>query len=345
MAKRLITVWLTLTILLFSSVSIYAYADTDSVQADYFLKDFTVNGENIVNYKLSDPVVMRNGYIYVPMDETMGQVLGFTAALDDSGRTVYITPAASQKVDFGSRQVANNLDNLTMTVRSDLSATVVTQANPNGTQLDLTNCPVLMKGSVIYIPVNMMVNSGALGWSLYWNEYSGVTISTDSNVSAASIFDTAKANYNAGLVSYIMKKNPYVGAYNAQLMVEYFENYGEIYGVEKEILMAVAEGESTFYTNIKNSLGCYGMMQIKASTGAAYGFTKSQLLQPKYAIQMGSILLGREYSVFKGDSFKALSAYNRGEYAVKRGRYSRGYYNKVTKKYNKIKAHASSYQI
>ena len=193
MAKKLITVWLTLTMFLFSSISIYAYADSTSVQGEYLLKDVVINGQNILNYKLNNPIVAYNNYIYVPVDEPMGNLLGITAAMDSESRTVYITQKEKQWVDFCQGSAVNNLDDLSLTVAAGFTASA------DGVFLDLVNRPVLMYGSVIYLPLNAIVDSGVWGWSLDWNNWSGAIISTDPYISASSFFDAAKANYKAGL--------------------------------------------------------------------------------------------------------------------------------------------------
>ena len=47
--ESLYLLWLSLTILIFSSISIYA---DEVIQGDFFLKNIVINGENIVNYQL-----------------------------------------------------------------------------------------------------------------------------------------------------------------------------------------------------------------------------------------------------------------------------------------------------
>lgn len=345
MAKKLISVWLSLTILIISSFSIYAYADSGVVQGDYLLKDIVINGENIVNYKLSDPIVSYNNYIYIPLDETMGQILGISASMDTESRTVYITKTTPQAVDFGSRAVANNLDDISMAVDSAKVYVVSDENNGQAVALDLTGCPVLVKDSIVYVPINSIVSSGALGWSLYWDGYSGAIISTQSEISAASYFDAADSAYKAGLTAYIRKQNPKLSQYYAQTMMEYFRNYSEMYGIDEELMMAMAECESTFNTSLKNSHGCYGLMQIKASTGALYGYSASQLLNMKPAINTSVLIMRHNLDMFGGNVTKAVTAYNYGEYAVKRGSYKLGYYNKVVKKLNNIISYASSYSL
>ena len=344
MAKKLISVWLSLTMLIFSSISIYAYADSTSVQGEYLLSDVVINGQNILNYKLSDPIVCYNNFIYVPMDEKIGNLLGISASTDTESRTVYITPKEKQWVDFCQGGAENNLDDLWLTT-TDYQVLAVNDENPGGIPLDLTNRPVLLNGSVVYVPLNAIVDTGAYGWSLHWNFWSGTNISTDPYVSAYTGFNAAKANYKAGLTNYIMKTNPNVDLYKAQKMVEYFETFGEIYGgIDEELLIAIAEMESTFYETVRNASGATGLMQIKPFVAAPYGVTAAQLLQGKYNIQMGCILLQHELTEFNGNVTLALSAYACGEYAVKKGNYSLKYYNKWVKKYFNIVDFASSYQ-
>ncbi len=339
MAKKLITVWLSLTIL-FSSISIYAYADSTSVQGEYLLKDVVINGQNILNYKLNNPIVAYNGYIYVPMDEPMENLLGISAMMDTESRTVYLTPKEKQWVDFCQGVAVNNLDNLSMASAGEFTVSA------DGVPLDLTNRPVLMYGAVAYLPLNAIVDSGVWGWTLDWNNWTGANISTDPYVSAASYFNAAKASYKAGLIAYIMTKNPSVSYYKAQMMVEYFETYGEIYGgIDEEVLIAIAETESTFYETVRNPSGATGLMQVKTSVAAPYGFSAEQMYQMKPNIQMACILLNHGLQTFNGNLTLALSGYACGEYAVMRGNYSLKYYNNWVKKYFNIVAFASAYQV
>lgn len=348
MVKRLITVWLSLTMLLFSSVSIYAYADsTDStntsVCGEYLLSDIVIDGQNILNYKLIDPIVAYNNYIYIPMDENIGNLLGISAVLDTGSRTVYITPKEKQWVDFCQGSAMNNLDDLSM-VPTTYQVSVASDGNPDGVLLDLTDRPVLMYDRTVYVPLNAIIDSGVFGWSLCWNFWSGSMISTDPYDSAYNHFDSAKASYKAGLTNYIMWKNPSVDLYKAQKMVEHFETYGEMYGgLDEELLIAIAETESCFYENVRNASSATGLMQIKPFVAAPYGFTAEQLLQSKHNIHMACILLNYHMNSFSGDVSLALSAYACGEYAVRKGNYTLKYYNNWIQKYFNILEFASSF--
>ena len=158
----------------------------------------------------------------------------------------------------------------------------------------------------MYVPINAIVSCEVLGWSLYYDDYAGIYISTDDEIDAASYFNAAASRYYEALSAYIVKKNPKLKMSQAFGMVKYFEAYGQIYGVDLKLLMAMAQTESTFTYNVISSANCRGLMQIKVSTGRAFGFTAEQLLQVKPNIQMGAMYIGNCLKEFNGDGAKAL---------------------------------------
>ena len=74
MAKKLILVWLTLLMVLFSSISIYA---DENVQGDFFVKHVVVNGEEIINYNLQYPFILYGSTLYIPLTDGIGEICGF----------------------------------------------------------------------------------------------------------------------------------------------------------------------------------------------------------------------------------------------------------------------------
>ncbi len=370
MAKKLISVWLSLTILIFSSISIYA---GEIIQGDFFLKNIVINGENIVNYKLSNPVLFHENRVYIPMDTEMGNMLGVEAELDNESRTLKILKTDVTQANVTQDYVKNNLDDVQVTSQYDYKIVVysvdqekdacLTGKQANATkrdeydvlwglesieeiacaQIDLKGQPVLVRNEIVYVPLNAIVSSEILGWSSYYDNYAGVYISTDDEIDAASYFDASEAKYYEALTAYIINKNPKLTKTEALEMVKYFEAYGQIYGMDLELLMAQAECESTYRPTVVNSQNCCGLLQIKVSTGASYGFTKSQLLQAKPNIQMGAIYLGQNIETFNGDVTKALSAYNCGTGAVLKGNYSTRYAKKVLKRQANIESFVASY--
>lgn len=85
MAKKLISVWLSLTIVLFSSIFIYA---EDYVQGDFFNKEVVINGSEIVNYNLQYPFFLYKDTTYIPLSPDMGKICGFQAEMDWESRTL-----------------------------------------------------------------------------------------------------------------------------------------------------------------------------------------------------------------------------------------------------------------
>ena len=387
MAKKLLSVWLSLTILIFSSISIYA---DEVIQGDFFLKNIVINGENIVNYELSNPFLIHKDRIYVPMDSEIGKIMGFEAEMDNESRTLKILMTEPTQKNLSDGGVKNNLEQIQVTVRTDIQVTAYTeaqngdasltneQANVTGeikdaavpdaagtagqqegaegapeiaeiavpkltaSQIDLMEQPVLVKDTIVYVPLNAIVSNETSGWSSYYETYSGVYISTDDEIDAASYFNAAQSNSIKGRAAYIVSQNKALTMFEASNMVRYFDAYGRINGVDPMLLMSVANCESMFHPEIINSSSCAGLMQIKVSTGNSYGFSKAQLLQVKPNIQMGSIYLGQALVSFGGDRIKALSSYNWGPGNVKKGSYNTKYANKVLSKYDAIQSFLKS---
>ncbi len=125
MAKKLISVWLSLTILIFSSISIYA---DEVIQGDFFLKNIVINGENIVNYQLSDPVLVYKNRTYIPMDTEMGSILGFDAEWDNESRTLKILKTDPTQKNVSDRTVKNNLEGSRLTAYYDAEVIAYTEA-------------------------------------------------------------------------------------------------------------------------------------------------------------------------------------------------------------------------
>lgn len=399
MAKKLISVWLSLTILIFSSISIYA---DEVIQGDFFLKNIVINGENIVNYQLSNPVLVYKNRTYIPLDTEMGSILGVEAEWDNESRTLKILKTDPTQKNVSAKTVKNNLEESKLTAYYDAEVIAYTEAQkvdarltggqadatasdqdsrfiaalqalfgtfslieePDGTiaaqadgesgeidvpeltavQIELKGQPVLVKNAIVYVPINAIVSCELLGWSLYYDDYAGIYISTDDEIDAASYFNAATSRYYKALCAYIAKQNPKLKMSQALGMVKYFEAYGQIYGVDLKLLMAMAQTESTFTYNAISSANCRGLMQIKVSTGAAFGFTKEQLLQVKPNIQMGTMYISNCLKEFNGDRVKALAAYNCGTYAVKKGKYKTGYASKILKRVDNIGSFIASYQ-
>lgn len=109
----------------------------------------------------------------------------------------------------------------------------------------------------------------------------------------------------------------------------YFAAASEKYGVDYDLLRAVAKTESGFNRNAVSSAGAVGIMQLMPGTAAAYGVTDSK--NAAQNIDAGAHYLSDMLKRFDGDTDKALAAYNRGASDVQKNGTEKaaGYISKV----------------
>jgi soluble lytic murein transglycosylase-like protein len=207
----------------------------------------------------------------------------------------------------------------------DLASNSASDTRP----LDLGDSSVLVKNGVIYLPLRAFAGGEALGWSLYYDPYFGICVSTNEGVPAQSFFPEAEANYNRGLVRYIRSINDNISAGCAQEMVFMLRRAAEVNDIEEKMLIAVMEKESRFNANAVSRSGAIGLMQFMPQTAAGLGLSVEQLYDPKTSIDYGAAYISRNIERFGGDVNLALTAYNQGSGSVSRGSYSRAYANKV----------------
>lgn len=136
--------------------------------------------------------------------------------------------------------------------------------------------------------------------------------------------------YKNGLAAYIRKINPNVSKTKSKTMAGYFISKGEKYNLDPKVLMAIAQNESTFYTNAKSPYGYKGLMQTSDALARKYGYKPSSLYKAQVSIEVGARYLSTMKKKFKTYT-KALSAYAYGEGAVKSGNYSKAIANKMLK--------------
>jgi hypothetical protein len=85
MANKLISVWLSLTILIFSSISIYA---EENVKGDFLTRIIVINGEVINNNYLQYPFFIYKDATYFPLTPEIREILGIKAKMDFESRTI-----------------------------------------------------------------------------------------------------------------------------------------------------------------------------------------------------------------------------------------------------------------
>lgn len=97
------------------------------------------------------------------------------------------------------------------------------------------------------------------------------------------------------------------------------------YGVDFELLKAIASTESAFNPKVVSNKGAVGLMQIMPATARRYGVEsepglsiESKLTDPDLNIRTGTRYLADLLRLFEGNVELAVAAYNAGEGAVMR---------------------------
>ena len=355
-AKKLVRVWLlTLTIVLFSSISIYA---EDNVQGDFFIKNIIVNGERIVNYNLQYSFVLYNDTMYVPLTPEIREIFDVSLEMDWESRTLKLQRVETTRRNISENWLKNDANPLFLNVVPD--ARVIAQERVRNSvginvyegayeeafitfEVDLGDMPLLEKDGHFFVPLRAIANNQIFNWDIHYDSFFGITVSTNSNVPAKAFFNYTEAMENRGLVRYMMRHNSTIGTSYGQQLVFLFRRAGEVNGISHRLLMALAHRESTFNNATVSRSGAIGIMQIMPSTGERFGVTPEQLFYPKVSIDFGAMYLRLRLEAFDGCVVSALSAYNQGARAVLEGRHSTTFAYRVIDTYNAITEFLQTY--
>lgn len=357
MAKRLISVWLSLTIVLFSSISIYA---DEYVQGDFFNKKVVINGSEIVNYNLQYPFFLYKDTTYIPLSSEMGNICGFDAEMDWESRTLKLLKTEETQKNLSKNWAKNNGYDIQLKVLKDVEVLAYEELSDEEQEItedeetveavsevintpemlveevDLEGLPVLAIGNYLFIPAKAMKNSEIFNWDLYYDSYFGLCVSTVEGVAAKKFWKEPESRYNRGLVNYILNYNGSMSTSYVQELVFMFKRAANVYNVDEKLLMAMAQKESTFTPSIVSRGGAVGLMQIMPATGAGYGVNAEQLKDPRTNINIGASILSTGLTNYNGDKVRALSAYNQGSARVSRGNYSTAYATRIMAAYTGV---------
>ena len=347
MAKKLLIVWLSLTIVFFSPISIFADED---VRGNFFSKNVIINGEKIVNYNLQYSLFIFRDTLYIPLTPEMCEIYGVSAKMDWESHTLKLLKGDVTRKNISSDWMKNNHQAISVKVipkakvvayapgaASDIYNTVEIEP-PELTveKMDLKGMPLLSKGDFVYIPLRAFADTEIFNWDIHFDAYYGVCVSTQSNIPAKTYYDEKEAAENKGLVGYMRNYNSSIKPSYGQELLFYFKRAGEVYNVDPKLLIAIAHKESTFNAKSVSKSGAVGLMQVMPSTGARYGLTTEQLKDAKTSIDFGAMYISERITAYNGNWVNALSAYNQGSGSVNRGTHSTGYANSVIAAYNGI---------
>lgn len=362
---------LALTIALALWLSSYIpIAAEEEIRLSFLARDIYVNGVLIHNYQLNDPIVIREGQTYLPLTASLGAALGIQVRMDETGRLILLQPVAPSGKTVKEADMACNLEDRTGTKAEEYKVAVVRSfdngdvtalaakwrqildpviwslsgllravsaqeaaSEPEAEILKLNEGEILFVGQVPYIPLAALRSSAMLSWDAHFDQLTGLYISTDASVPAESYYSETNASYIRGRAAYIRGVRPELSLYQSYFYEYLFRHEATVYGVDQELLMAVARTESAFQAGIVATFGSVGIMQIMPRTAAAYGITYEQLKDVHINLEFGTRYIRDRLWMFGGDVIKALSAYNQGVLTVKKGDYRTGYAEKCL--YNK----------
>ena len=331
-----------------------------SIRGDFFIRNVIINGERIENYNLYYSIVLYGDIMYIPLTAQMLEIYGVELEMDWESRTLTLRRVEPTRRNISYSWLKNDANPLFLNVIPDATVLAIVQEpideyiydekdeleeekleeekpeeelieEPEQVQItekiDLDGLPLLEIGGQIYIPLRAIART--FNWDIHFDSNFGVCISTNSEIPAITFFDERKALENRGLVSYILRHNPRLQRSYAQQLVFLFRRAGEVHNVDPKLLIAIAHRESTFNNCAIGRGGAAGLMQVMPATGARYGLTTEQLLNPKIAIDFGALYMRERLDAFNDNWILALSAYNQGARAVNRGRHSTTYANRV----------------
>lgn len=150
-----------------------------------------------------------------------------------------------------------------------------------------------------------------------------------------------KIKYKKAIVSFIKSKNPKLSDAAAIKAAEAAMAASKKHGVDVNIILAIMWKESYFTANAKGA-SCYGIMQVGKSTGAGFGYSTKDLVDPYKNADVATRLLNGQIKKF-GSTTLGLTAYNTGGGNVSKGNYTTAYANNVLAKSKAIKSYIESY--
>lgn len=369
MVKKLLCVWLSVTIILSSSITIFA---DENVEGQFLNRNININGNRLGNYFLEDPFFLYEGLAYVPLTEETGEMMGFSAVMDWESRILKVLKKEPVRTGLKEKILKSNLENLPAVILKDVTVLVMaeeekdisvdlviqgaalTAADTEGgaqldklkeeietefinlpelkvDKLDIDEYPLLQAGDTLYLPARAFTGESCFQWNALFDNHSGLYVSTVEGVDAKTFFDKKESDYNRGLVNYILSKNKNLSPGWAAMLVFLFKHEAEVYGVDEVLLMAMACKESTFRSDaVGKGSGPVGILQIMPKTAERYGIKRSRLFDPHVNIEFGTKYIKDKLDQYGNNKTIALSAYNQGGMAISRGTYNTRYAVKIT---------------
>ena len=144
----------------------------------------------------------------------------------------------------------------------------------------------------------------------------------DADIDADDEDEEGISEYQKGLAAYIRSKNGNLSRKWSEKLAGYFIKYGNKYGVDEKVIMALALRESRFRAKATSHAGHKGMLQINDRLARSYGYKPSSLYKAYVSIKIGTIYIMKMKKQY-GTYTKAICCFVCGSGAVASGKYSR----------------------
>ena len=144
----------------------------------------------------------------------------------------------------------------------------------------------------------------------------------DADIDAGDEDEEGISEYQKGLAAYIRSKNGNLSRKWSETLAGYFIKYGNKYGVDEKVVMALALRESRFRAKATSHAGHKGMLQINDRLARSYGYKPSSLYKAYVSIKIGTIYIQKMKKKY-GSYSKAICCFVCGSGAVASGKYSR----------------------
>lgn len=191
------------------------------------------------------------------------------------------------------------------------SANIQTPKNTDEAVTTFKECLASAERSVQAMAVDALLaasNSGAVSLDTV-QQILGFTPQTDAPVDTSPVADTfTSSSSSANTTAANATSSGSVSS--PENLEEYFKEASETYGVDINLLKAIARQESNFSPSATSSAGAMGVMQLMPSTAKGLGVTNAYDAQEN--IMGGVKLMAQNLKKYNGDVSLALAAYNAG---------------------------------
>ena len=191
------------------------------------------------------------------------------------------------------------------------SANIQTPKNTDEAVTTFKECLASAERSVQAMAVDALLaasNSGAVSLDTV-QQILGFTPQTDAPVDTSPVADTfTSSSSSANTTAANATSSGSVSS--PENLEEYFKEASETYGVDINLLKAIARQESNFNPSAISSAGAMGVMQLMPSTAKGLGVTNAYDAQEN--IMGGAKLTAQNLKKYNGDVSLALAAYNAG---------------------------------